>query len=107
MARQYENCATGEPNRTMAGYENQTEGNMMKMSGYTQSIPGITVFTPGTQLRAPQVPMLSGLGAVDASGNVVGQPSGTGIGILDTATNFISANPLPVLALLAFLAFKK
>jgi len=77
---------------------------MMKMSGYTQEIPGITVFTPGTQLRAPQVPMLSGFGAVDAAGNTI-PPAATGI--LDTAANFISANPLPVLALLAFLVLKK
>lgn len=72
------------------------------MNGYTQTIPGITAFTPVTQLRSQQVPMLSGLGDANAT-----PASGTGISILDNAAAIVAANPLPALALIAFLAFRK
>lgn len=67
---------------------------------YTQQIPGITAFTPVTQLNVDQSPRISGLGATSVQENPVNN-------ILDTATNFIKDNPLPVLGLLAFLVLRK
>jgi hypothetical protein len=60
----------------------------------TQYIPGITMFTPNSQLRHPQTP--GGLGGINS----------TGFAPLDSAQQIIVDNPLPVLALVAFLLFR-
>ena len=96
----------------------------MRLDAYTQEIPGITVFTPSYQLNAPNSPSLGRipgrermvLGKIPGSFRLPGNASpvnlgglgtATGFGIVDSAQNWVAANPLPVLAIIAFLLIKK
>ena len=69
------------------------------LGAYTQQIPGITLMTPMSQFGSRQSPTLGGLGAVDTTGASV-------TGILDKVKQLVIDNPVPVLFLIAALAFK-
>lgn len=67
---------------------------------YTQEVPGLNMYSPNAELGTRQSPGFGGLGTAEAGTGAVG-------GILETAQNLVINNPLPTLALIAYLAFMR
>lgn len=68
----------------------------------TRSVPGLSTYTPYTQLTAKRAGM-AGLGATSAPADSVVT---TATNILSSAENFVRDNPRTILGLVAFLLFK-
>lgn len=83
----------------------------MKLSAYVNRIPGLTVYTPVTQLGVQQSPNLAGYEQVRRRGLGTATPDptvSTGLtGIFDTAKQYIANNPVPVMVIIAGLLLRK
>lgn len=77
----------------------------MHLSAYSQRIPGMTVYTPVSQLGVQQWPGLAGLGDTTGTVSTVQLPAGVS-GAWGSIKQMISDNPAPVALLIAALLFK-